>query len=90
MLQIKAEPMISTFDRTENIMEKGENAGDQHFLLFHNVYKNISLFKVESVWVWIRLAWVTGIYSVLFPQCLKKIILQGRECVANGYISQEK
>ena len=26
--------MISVFDRVENIMEKGENAGYQHFLLF--------------------------------------------------------
>ena len=26
--------MISVFDRVENIVEKGENAGYQHFLLF--------------------------------------------------------
>ena len=26
--------IISVFDRGENIVGKGENAGDQHFLLF--------------------------------------------------------
>ena len=26
--------MISVFDRVENAVRKGENAGDQHFLLF--------------------------------------------------------
>ena len=28
------EMMISVFDRIENIVRKGENAGNQHFLLF--------------------------------------------------------
>ena len=26
--------MISVFNRVENILQKGENAGNQHFLLF--------------------------------------------------------
>ena len=30
----KAQVMISVFDWVENIVRKGENAGDQHFLLF--------------------------------------------------------
>ena len=29
-----AKIMISVYDRVENIVGKGENAGDQHFLLF--------------------------------------------------------
>ena len=29
--------MISFFDRVENIVEKGENAGYQHFLLFNTI-----------------------------------------------------
>ena len=29
-----AKMMISVFDRTENIVEKGENTGYQHFLFF--------------------------------------------------------
>ena len=34
--------MIYTFDRVEYIVEKGENAGYQHFLLFfpHTVFKS--------------------------------------------------
>ena len=31
--------IISVFDRVENIVGKGENAGYQHFLLSHNVLK---------------------------------------------------
>ena len=31
--------MISIFERIENIVGKGENAGYQHFLLFHNVFE---------------------------------------------------
>ena len=31
--------MISDCERLENIVRKGENAGYQHFLLSHNVFK---------------------------------------------------
>ena len=31
--------VISVFDRDENIVGKGENAGNQHFLLFPHVFK---------------------------------------------------
>ena len=34
------EMMISFLERVENIVEKGENAGYQHFLLFPNVFKS--------------------------------------------------
>ena len=33
---------ISVFDRVENIVGKGENAGDQHFLLFLQCFQNHS------------------------------------------------
>ena len=34
--------MISVLDRVENIVGKGENAGDQHFLLFPQCFKKRS------------------------------------------------
>ena len=37
-----AEMMISVFDRVENIVEKGENAGYQHFLLFPQCFQKAS------------------------------------------------
>ena len=41
-----AEIMISVFDRVENIVGKGENAGYQHFLLFPQCFLQFS-----STWV---------------------------------------
>ena len=32
--------MISVVDTVENIVQKGANAGNKHFLLFHNVFKS--------------------------------------------------
>ena len=34
-----AQKIISVFERVENIVEKGENAGSQHFLLSYNVFR---------------------------------------------------
>ena len=48
-----AEMMISVFDRVENIVGKGENAGYQHFLLFPQYFQMVSLLgllKVGIVW----------------------------------------
>ena len=48
-----AQMMISVFDRVENIVGKGENAGYQHFLLFPQCFQKASfsgLLKVEIVW----------------------------------------
>ena len=45
--------MIFVFDRGENIVGKGENAGYQHFLLFPQCFQrafNPGLFKVGIVW----------------------------------------
>ena len=45
--------MISVFDKVENIVGKGENAGYQHFLLFPQCFQQASFsksFKVEIVW----------------------------------------
>ena len=45
--------MIYVVDRVENIMRKGENAGDQHFLLCPQCFQKLSFsgsLKVMSVW----------------------------------------
>ena len=46
--------MLSSFDRAENIVGKGENAGNQHFLLFPQCFKKSllskGLLKVVIVW----------------------------------------
>ena len=36
-----AQMIISIVDGGENIVGKGENAGKQHFLLFHDVFKRL-------------------------------------------------
>ena len=38
--------MISLFDRVENTVGKGENAGYQHFLLFPQVFSKAFFFRV--------------------------------------------
>ena len=48
-----AKIMNSVLDRVENIVGKGENAGNQHFLLFPQCFHKASLlgsFKVRIVW----------------------------------------
>ena len=50
--------IISVFDRVENIVEGGENAGYQHFLLFQQCFKEASLpdtSKGVIVWEWVKL-----------------------------------
>ena len=45
--------MIFVFDREENFVEKGENAGCQYFLLFPHFFKRLFtqvLLKVRIVW----------------------------------------
>ena len=45
--------MISFLDREENTVEKGENAGYQHFLLFPQCFPKLSssgLSKIVIVW----------------------------------------
>ena len=45
--------MISVFDRVENIVGKGENAGNQHFLLFPQCFQKASFLgslEVGIVW----------------------------------------
>ena len=41
-----AQMMISVFDRIENIMGKGENAGYQHFLIFPQCFQKASFLGV--------------------------------------------
>ena len=45
-----AKMMISVFDRVENIVGKGENAGYQHFLLFATMFSKTLPFKVIKTW----------------------------------------
>ena len=48
-----AKMLISLYDRIENIVEKGENAGYQHFLLFPQCFQKASFSgssKVITVW----------------------------------------
>ena len=50
---IVAKRIISVFDMAENIVGKGENAGNQHFLLFPQCFRKVShtgLLKVMIVW----------------------------------------
>ena len=50
--------IISVFDRVENIVGKGGNAGYQHFLLFPQCFEKASFpdtSKGVIVWVWIKL-----------------------------------
>ena len=60
--------IISVFDRVENIVGKGENAGYQHFLLFPQCFENVCLpdtSKGVIVWEWVKGVQVTsGRYSV--------------------------
>ena len=45
--------IIFVFDRVENIVGKGENAGCQHFLLFPQCFQKVSLsgsLKIVIVW----------------------------------------
>ena len=41
--------LISVFDRVENIVGKGENAGYQHFLLFPQCFKKASMCGNELI-----------------------------------------
>ena len=48
-----AKMVISVFDRVENIVGRGENAGHQHFLLFTQCFPKASytgLLKVVILW----------------------------------------
>ena len=49
--------IISVYDRVENIVGKGENAGYQHFLLFPQCFEKASFpytSKGVFVWEWVR------------------------------------
>ena len=40
--------IISVFDRVENIVGKGENAGYQHLLLFTQSFRKLSVSVVQT------------------------------------------
>ena len=50
---------MSVFDRKENIVGKGENAGYQHFLLFTQCFEAPRLLSPDTskgfiVWEWVK------------------------------------
>ena len=62
--------MISVFDKVENSVGKGENAGYQHFLLFPQCFpkpSSLGLLKIEIVWQRFN------ILNVDYPFCFKPI-----------------
>ena len=42
--------MISFSHKIENNVGKGENAGDQHFLLFPQCFRKTSSFRLHKAW----------------------------------------
>ena len=49
--------IISVFDRVENFVGKGENAGYQHFLLFKQCFEKAAFpdtLKGVIVWEWVN------------------------------------
>ena len=52
-----AETKISLYDRVENSVGKGENVGEQHFLLFPQCFPKLSVNQ----------------HFLLFPQCFPKL-----------------
>ena len=49
--------LISVFDRVENIVGKGENAGYPHFLLFPQCFEKASFPNTSKgviVWEWVK------------------------------------
>ena len=49
--------IVSVFDRAENIVGKGENAGYQHFLHFPQCFEKASYpdtTKGVTVWEWVK------------------------------------
>ena len=50
--------MISLYDRVENTVGKGENAGYQHFLLFPQCFQKASFPEASKgaiVWEWVNI-----------------------------------
>ena len=79
--------IISVFHRVENNVEKGENAGYQHFLLFPQCLQKVSFPEASKgviVWLWIKITdCIENIVEKgeiahfekfhLFPQCFPKV-----------------
>ena len=72
--------IISVFDKVVNIVEKGENAGYQLFLLFQQRVEKASFpdtSKSVIVWEWVKKTWETenshagklNQHFIVFPQC---------------------
>ena len=55
--------MIFLFHRVENTVEKGENAGDQHFLLFPVFSKASFLNPLADDKIWSKLTKIADIFK---------------------------
>ena len=56
------------FGRVENIVGKGENAGNQHFFLFPQCFQKLSfveVFKVGIVWIKVKLRMIRSTWSLV-------------------------
>ena len=63
--------IISVFDIVENIVEKGENVGYQHFLLFSQCFEKVSFphtSKGVIVWEWVNPEFWPPHYYKLFKK----------------------
>ena len=61
--------MILLYDRVENTVEKGENAGNQHFLLFPQCFPRPS--SLGSLKVGLCGKELTFVFCVWFSDCRK-------------------
>ena len=68
--------ILSVFDRVENIMGKGKNAGYQHFLHFPQYFEKVSfpnMSKGVIVWEWVkrtrwpRWPWIAHLNFLHYP-----------------------
>ena len=50
----KSKTMEYLTERAENIVEKGENAGNQHFLLFPHCFQLPSLPGLLTIWMYVK------------------------------------
>ena len=76
------------FNWIENIVGKGQNAGNQHFLLFTHCFQKFSLLDLCKtgnkimIYVYVKYRNIVGKgenagyqYFLLFPQCFEKVTL---------------
>ena len=66
--------MVAVFDRIENRVRNGENAGKQHFLLFPQCFPKLS---TSGLLILYLREMKIMLYYVLFQQCFQKNFFLG-------------